>query len=193
MAHSVDDWLSVLQQVMPRGPAWSNEASSPLARYLRGYARRLQRAEANADRLLDEMRPQSTIEMLPEWEQYLGLPECGTAPESFVQRRAAVVEKYGRRLGLAIWQIEMLAARLGYQIEVRVNYPHHCQRSCVYPLHPEADRMRLHIHIYGVPDAAFTVLDTVNTPLMSDEAGALQCGLERYQLAGADNIYYYEV
>ena len=46
------------------------------------------------------------MQLLPEWEGYLGLPECGTTVQTFEMRRAAVVEKYHRKGGLQTWMIE---------------------------------------------------------------------------------------
>ncbi|WP_241957500.1 MULTISPECIES: putative phage tail protein [unclassified Escherichia] len=79
MAHSVTEWLTALQQVMPRGKAWPRDNDADLNRFLRALAERLTRVEYDASRLHVEMRPETTLQLLPEWEQYLALPECGIA------------------------------------------------------------------------------------------------------------------
>ena len=76
MAHSVTEWLTALQQVMPRGKAWPRDNDADLNRFLRALAERLTRVEYDASRLHVEMRPETTLQLLPEWEQYLALPEC---------------------------------------------------------------------------------------------------------------------
>jgi uncharacterized protein YmfQ (DUF2313 family) len=68
---------------------------------LRGFSSRLQLAEANADLLVTEMRPETTDLLLADWEDYLGLPDCNAIPDGFDRRRDAVVEKYHRKGGLA--------------------------------------------------------------------------------------------
>lgn len=118
MAHSVTEWLTALQQVMPRGKAWPRDNDADLNRFLRALAARLTRIEYDASRLHVEMRPETTLQLLPEWEQYLALPECGIAATTTEARRRAVVEKYRRKGGLATWQIEAAAAALGFTIKV---------------------------------------------------------------------------
>lgn len=133
MAHSVEDWLHALQQVMPRGKAWPREQNADLTRFLRALARRLSRVESSSDVLLKEMRPETTFLMLEDWEGYLELPECNLPTGTVEDRRSAVVEKYHRKGGLAPWQIEDVARTLGFTITVRVILPHHCLRNCMYP------------------------------------------------------------
>ncbi|TCW05557.1 uncharacterized protein DUF2313, partial [Raoultella sp. BIGb0138] len=113
MAHSVTEWQDALQQNMPRGRAWPRDENADLTALIKAISPRLNRLEVNADLLLQEMRPETTIQLLPEWETYLGLPECNIPSEDFLVRRAAVVEKYHRKGGLAPWQIEGVAAALG--------------------------------------------------------------------------------
>ena len=101
MAHSVAQWGDVLIQQLPVGRAWPRDPEAFLPKYALGFAKRLQEVELSADQLLLEMRPETTVQLLPEWEVYLGLPECNIAYQTFEQRRAAVVEKYHRKGGLA--------------------------------------------------------------------------------------------
>ncbi|URU47085.1 putative phage tail protein [Klebsiella pneumoniae] len=80
MAHRVEDWQDVLQQLMPRGKAWPRDQTAALTSLLRGFSSRLQMAEANADLLVTEMRPETTELLLADWEDYLGLPDCKRHP-----------------------------------------------------------------------------------------------------------------
>ena len=93
MAHSVDEWLGALWQVMPRGKAWSRDEDGDLNLFLRALARRLSQTEFDAENLLPEMRPETTFMLLEEWEEYLELPECGQLSGTVEDRRRAVVEK----------------------------------------------------------------------------------------------------
>lgn len=83
MAHSVTEWQDALQQMMPRGRAWPREETANLTALIRGVSHRLNRLEINADLLLAEMRPETTVQLLPEWENYLGLPECNIPNNDF--------------------------------------------------------------------------------------------------------------
>ena len=192
MAHSVDEWLGALWQVMPRGKAWSRDNNGALNDFLRALARRLSQAEFDAERLLPEMRPETTFLLLEEWEEYLELPECEQASGTIEDRRRAVVEKYHRKGGLAPWQIEAVAAALGFTIRVNVILPHHCLRSCMYPLYPARYRWILQIDVLGISGGRFTCIDNIMTPLLSDRARELECVMTKYRLAGTayDYVYY---
>lgn len=191
MAHSVDDWLHALQQVMPRGKAWPREKDADLTRFLRALAGRLNRVEANGDALLREMRPETTFQLLPDWEDYLELPECDLPTGTVEERRAAIVEKYHRKGGLAPWQIEDVAKALGFTITVHAILPHHCMRSCMYPLYPARYRWLLQINVQGIQGGRFTCIDNVMTPLLTDRASNLECVLSKYRLAGTGYEFFY--
>lgn len=191
MAHSVDDWLHALQQVMPRGKAWPREMNADLTRFLRALARRLSRTEADSDTLISEMRPETTFLLLPDWEAYLELPECELPEGTAEARRTAVVEKYHRKGGLAPWQIEDVAKALGFTITVRVILPHHCMRDCMHPLYPARYRWLLQVDVRDIQGGRFTCMDNVMTPLLTDRARNLECVLSKYRLAGTNYEYLY--
>ncbi|HCA7356769.1 TPA: DUF2313 domain-containing protein [Citrobacter freundii] len=191
MAHSTEEWLIALQQAMPRGKAWPSENDAYLTRFLRAVAARLHRAECDASRLSVEMRPETTLQLLPEWESYLGLPECSSVTSTTEERRRAVAEKHRRRGGLEPWKIEQVAAALGFSIRVTVILPHHCMRNCLEALYPARYRWLLRVDVLEGDTGRFTCTDNVLTPLFSDYARILECHLTRYRLAGSAYEYIY--
>ncbi|OSP50007.1 hypothetical protein B7G55_19575 [Aeromonas hydrophila] len=193
MAHSVAQWGDVLIQQLPVGRAWPRDPEAFLPKYALGFAKRLQEVELSADQLLLEMRPETTVQLLPEWEVYLGLPECNIAYQTFEQRRAAVVEKYHRKGGLATWQIEFIAAALGYEVKVHEQWPHNVLRDVNYPIYSDATRFVLRVDVIGIPEDLFSVLDDVLTPLRGQAALILECVLNRLKLAGFYYDFNYEV
>lgn len=193
MSNAVSAWTDVLQQLMPRGRAWSRESTSDLHKLVDSISARYQRAENNSQKLLNEMRPEATQQLLPEWEEYLGLPECLSSNATFDARKAALIEKHYRKGGLAVWQIQKLCEDLGFEVEVSEAYPHHCQRSCVDLLYPHRFRYLVLIKVKKIPNGRFTVTDNVLTRLMSDRAIAFECLLNSYRLAGTSyEIEYLE-
>ncbi|HGE8484770.1 TPA: YmfQ family protein [Serratia marcescens] len=192
MAHSVTEWQDAIQQNMPRGRAWPRDETADLTALIRGVSHRLNRLEINADLLLAEMRPETTVQLLPEWENYLGLPECNIPNNDFLSRRAAVVEKYHRKGGLAPWQIENVAKALGYSVEVKQILPHHCLRNCMHPIYPKRYRFLLVVTVHDA-GKRFTVLDEVLMPLIEYHTQMLECVLTKYRLAGFGYEYIFEV
>jgi len=188
MAHLVDQWSESLLQQMPRGRAWPRDPDAYLPKYVSGFAQRLVDLELSADELLQEMRPETTVQLLEEWETYLGLPECDSTTQSFARRRAAVVEKYHRKGGLQTWQIELIASALGFTVKVYEQWPHNVLRDVNYPLYAASTRFILRVDVYGIPEERFTVLDNVLTPLRGDAPLVLECVLNRLKLAG----FYYD-
>lgn len=192
MGHSVEAWTSSLQQQTPRGLAWPSAVTSDLYKYIKGYAPRLAAAENNADLLLLEMRPETTVQLLPEREKYLGLPECNIDNQNFESRRQAAIEKDHRKGGLQTWNVEKLAADLGYTISVDELFPHHCLRGCTYPLYEEKYRHILRVTVYKITDAYMTCLDDVLTPLVTNDARILECTLNKFKMAGKYYEFYYD-
>ncbi|HHE1214566.1 TPA: YmfQ family protein [Vibrio parahaemolyticus] len=194
MGHTIAQWSNSIMSQMPRGILWQRETSLDLYKYANGYAPRLERVEASADSLLFEMRPETTYELLPEWEEYLGLPECSAQPsDNFEYRRWAVVEKYHRKGGLQAWNIQKLAEDLGFTVEVDETFPHHCLRGCNYPLWEQKYRYILRVTVYGIPNAYMTCLDDILTRLVTSDARVLECTLNRYKLGGLYYEFYYDL
>jgi len=194
MAHSLDEWHDVLQQLMPRGKAWPRDQTAALTSLLRGFSGRLNAVENHADLLVKEMRPETTELLLEEWEDYLGLPDCNAMPDGFERRRDAVVEKYHRKGGLAPWQIEQAVKdALGFTIEVTEILPHHVMRNIMYPIYSHKYRFIMQVTVTDMPMIRFKSVSNVLTPLISYQAQILECFLRRYRLAGHDYDFLYEV
>lgn len=114
-----DGYLHEQQQLLPHGHAWNREAGSWLTRLLRGLARLWARIHNRALRLIDEADPYTTLDLLPDWERNLGLPdECSKGAETLQERRGAVAEKLLDEGRQDIAFFYELAARLGYSITI---------------------------------------------------------------------------
>jgi uncharacterized protein YmfQ (DUF2313 family) len=124
---TVAAWLSALQALLPRGFIWPRGRDATLTRVLDGAAAGLSRLDGESPRLLAELDPRTTAEMLPDWERALGLPDActGLAPTAD-QRRSDVVWKYTLRGDLSpAFYIER-AARAGFAITVEENHAARC-------------------------------------------------------------------
>jgi len=65
-------------------------------------------------RLVSELNPYSTTELLPEWERAVGLPDsCFLSGRSIEERRADVVRKLGRPRYTLIETWRGLARQMG--------------------------------------------------------------------------------
>lgn len=190
-AQSVDAWLDVLQQLMPQGEAWPRDEEAAQTKLLRALAKHLADLDAEAAKLQFEMIASQANLLLPEYEQYLGLPECGEEQQTMEERRRAVELKDKRKGGQATWQIEQLAADLGFEVVVHEHFPHHCLRDCLTHIYPERYRHVLDIDVLTGPEGRFTCIDNVLIPLTTGNRSP-ECVLNRYKLAGKYYDFYYK-
>lgn len=113
-----------LQALLPPGKAWNKEAKSNLTALLGALASGFVRVHQRAERLVLEADPRSTIEMLPEWEANLGLPEiCASTTQTLQERVAAVVEKFTRTGGQSRQYFIDIAEKQGYQVQLETFKP----------------------------------------------------------------------
>lgn len=180
----VDVYTDVLMQLLPRGDAWPRSTTSDLYKLVRSLAYRYARANTNANKLFPEMRPASTQQLLAEWESYLGLPDCSAIAAGVVQRRTAAVEKFYRQGGLWSERIEAFLAVFGITATVTEKYPHHCLRSCVYPLNRPEYRHITVVTVSTFDNGQATCMDNVKARLKSDLSLLVECLLTQYKMAG---------
>lgn len=118
--HSVEDYASALQALMPPGRAWPRSATSVQAAVRRALARSYQRSDADAQRLLVGAFPATATTMLFEWESTLGLPDdCAISEIGGIRdRQRTVVSKLISTGGLNRAYYIDVAAALGYTITI---------------------------------------------------------------------------
>lgn len=120
--YSASDYLTALQNLLPRGKVWPKEPDTVQSLVLSGFSQSLARLDSRATYLITDAFPTTTYELLPDWENSLGLPDpcAGTAP-SIAARRAQVVAKFIGNGGQSSAWIISYATALGYTITI-TNY-----------------------------------------------------------------------
>jgi uncharacterized protein YmfQ (DUF2313 family) len=91
MARSTDEYIRLLQALLPRGPAWNRDPDSTLSDVLYSFAAELARLEDRAEDLLTEANTLYTTELLGEYEADFGIPDECIARAATVDRRREVV------------------------------------------------------------------------------------------------------
>ena len=80
--------------LLPSGPAWSPESGTVLDLLLDAIAAQMADVDSTAANLLDEIRPSTTFDLLPDWERVVGLPDsCSVLGSTITVRRASLLEK----------------------------------------------------------------------------------------------------
>ena len=117
--YSSADFLWQFQRLLPRGRVWHRGWGTLQAQYLITLMPTWATLHARLNRLIPEIFPCSTYELLPEWEASLGLPDaCIGELDSIAQRQGAVCAKFTARGGQSVDYFIALAAAAGYQISI---------------------------------------------------------------------------
>src|SRR4029453_14725658 len=87
-----DEWTRMLLDLPPRGPVWPREPDTVLERFWSAVAIEPTRIQARDCALLAESYPCGAVELLPDWEAAVGLPNaCTELVEWTVAERQALV------------------------------------------------------------------------------------------------------
>jgi uncharacterized protein YmfQ (DUF2313 family) len=113
------DFARALRNLLPRGRAWSRDDDTTQFATLMGLSPTYERQTNRGNNLLVDSFPATTLELLPEWEASLGLPDpcAGTSP-TIAARRAQVVARFAALGGQSVAFYVAFAAQLGYTISV---------------------------------------------------------------------------
>ncbi|RMQ98463.1 putative Tail protein [Pseudomonas savastanoi pv. glycinea] len=83
-----------LRALLPAGPAWDSEQVPEVDQVITGLSLEFARIDLRAFDLLNEMDPNSVSELVPDWEQVMGLPDpCLGLNPSFEDRRLSVRQR----------------------------------------------------------------------------------------------------
>lgn len=117
---TTSDYQSALLAHFPRGRVWQTGPDNPLTKLAQALARSFQHVDASAISLLTGGFPATALELLPEWEESLGLPDNCTIGETYTieRRRQAVVSRLVGKGSLSKQFYISLAKTLGYDITI---------------------------------------------------------------------------
>lgn len=112
---SDEDYTGALLRLLPSGRAWPKDVDSVQYAVAAGLAPSLRRLDARAQSLLVDAFPSTTVELLPEWEAALGLPDpCEGQGQGIEQRRTQVVNRLTSAGGQSVAYFLGVIAQLGY-------------------------------------------------------------------------------
>ena len=103
--------------LLPPGLAWTAAPGSNLRSLFEGFAGAWALLGVRVADLLAENAPETTVEMLSDWERVLGLPApCDTFPTTTPRRRAALLAKLLMDRGPSVAAVLALAGDLGWNV-----------------------------------------------------------------------------
>jgi uncharacterized protein YmfQ (DUF2313 family) len=171
----------------PNGPSISTE--------LMAEGRALDRAQGDAEQLLLEADPRTTVVLLPDWERVYGLPEscicqAGIAL-SIAERRAVLVAKVNMKGGQSRAFFIALAASLGYAVTITECHPQTTEDDSEYAARDEQYKF-----VWTVNSALYTLRDLVSeddTEMATAVWGntLMECVINRYKPAHTFVLFDY--
>ncbi|WP_175795975.1 YmfQ family protein [Burkholderia anthina] len=118
-AYSANDFARALQALMPMGKVWPRDADSLQSQVISGLAAIYKRSSDRAQNLISDAFPASTVELLPEWESALGLPDpCAGDSPTIQQRRSQVVARFANSGGQSSAFFVEFANNLGFDVSI---------------------------------------------------------------------------
>jgi len=134
--HSASQYARLKQFLLAPGKAFNRIVGSDLTALIEGLCEEFDRLDQRATDIIEEAYPNTTTELLPDYERVFALPDsCIDQEQSIAERRVALVEKMTYTGEATPASIEAGAAALGFDIEVIEYKPFQCGVSvCGDPL-----------------------------------------------------------
>jgi uncharacterized protein YmfQ (DUF2313 family) len=185
------DFAQAMANLMPRGIIWRRDPGSVLMQTLGALAPTYERNTAAAAALLVDAFPDTTTNLLPEWEASLGLPDpCSAANPSVAQRAAAVAAKFGARGGQSPGFFIALAAALGFVVTITQFWPFCADAACDGPDYDAAWASAWQVNAPQVTSSYFIAdLSSADDPLETYDAAELVCRMTQYAPAHTTLIF----
>lgn len=196
MAHSSDEYAEQLAALLPRGTLWDSLRQVDTLSYalLLGLAEELARVDGRAEQLIAETDPREVLDLLTEWEAFVGLPDaCSPLGVTLQQRREALHARLTAEGGQSRADFIALAERLGFAGATITEYePHTVDADVDAPLYGDDWRLAWQLSAPQAELRAFTVMSTVDESLGEQAPTArLECAINRTKPAHTIALFEY--
>lgn len=119
LGSTAEDYKNALIALTPIGICWPTENNSTWVTLLEALAQEFARVDSRSIDLLDEAFPNTSTELLENWERVVGLPDAFSDPNATIEeRQKAVMFKLQARGGQSAEYLSSLINALGYENEV---------------------------------------------------------------------------
>lgn len=126
-----DDYRRAFMALLPSGWAWPREAGSTLVRVVDALVAVYERTGARALDLLRDANPSTTLELLPEWETTLGLPDPCIGPQTSIPARQAQVRaRFAAAGGQTPEYMRQVASSLASDVTITEYAPFTADHGC---------------------------------------------------------------
>jgi uncharacterized protein YmfQ (DUF2313 family) len=117
--YTASDFANAIHALMPRGLAWPRDPTAVQAQVIAGLSPTWVRHTQQNNNLLVDAFPATAVQLLPEWEATLGLPDpCAGESPTLQGRQAQVVARLTNSGGQSVPYFIAYAEALGYTVTV---------------------------------------------------------------------------
>lgn len=110
-------YTAAFLSLLPSGPIWSRALNGIITRLASVWVQPIKRNGDRAANLLTDAFPATTQELLPEWQNTLGLPDpVQPSGQTLEQAQGQVVARLVGSQATSIPELEALAKTLGYTV-----------------------------------------------------------------------------
>lgn len=195
VSYSSAEYLAQLRALLPRGWVWICGRGYVLYRLLSGMAPEFARVDQRLVDLRNEADPLTILELLPEWERLVGIPDpCAEGvATTLAARRAAVQAKLLATGGASRQYFIDYAAALGYPGATIDEFrPMGCNDTCNDSLWSELDRFVWMVNLPGDGGCyVMTCNDTCNDYLQVWGETEIECRINRLKPAHTVVVFAY--
>jgi len=192
MPRTETDYKMQLQALLPPGRLWDalRESDSVADDLLAALAEEFARVDWRVDDLFDEADPRATIEMLAEWEAWVGLPDTCTGDlDTLQERHEALVQQLTSVGGQSRAYFIELAAKLGYTITIDEFRPFICESPCEDPIYDTDWWFTWRVNAPETTIREFTCESPCEEPLRSWGNKLLECAIKAHA-PGHTNVLF---
>jgi uncharacterized protein YmfQ (DUF2313 family) len=180
------DWANQCMTYLPDGPAWNKNPSSNMYQAILALMGTFVDHQTSAANLLPDAFPATTVDLLPEWQTALGLPDsCSPTVQTLAQAQQQVLARFAGVLGQSVPFLIQYAAMFGFTITITEFAVFSCNSNCNAPLANSANYVQ--INLPNVQLSFFEVgTGEMGDPLVSTAPfDLLECELDRVMPATA--------
>jgi uncharacterized protein YmfQ (DUF2313 family) len=192
--YALADYVNAFLQLLPSGAAWAKETGSNMVQSITALLPTYVRSNQAAIDLLQDAFPSSAVNLLPEWESSLGLPDSCQGPSpTILSRQAQVVARFAGSGSLSVPFMIAYAANLGFDISITEYSPFCVGLSGVgAPLADSGAAFLYAVNCTSYDDHLFEVgISGVGEPLGSAVNAVLECEMRRIAPAFCTLIFSY--
>jgi uncharacterized protein YmfQ (DUF2313 family) len=122
--YTVADFTAAFQGLKPTGAVWPRDPDTDNTRSDEALMPTYVRSWQSATNLVVDAFPSTAVDLLPEWEGTLGLPDpCAGPDPTIALRQAHVVARLTQSIGPSIAELVAFAGALGYPVTIQEFIP----------------------------------------------------------------------